>query len=173
MRYLSKAKARLSQAKEQECNTLVAKTLAGMGYLKRLQNNAFRVASAGIWRFVMSMSKVSDAESVEGLQICGFFSASAYWSVWPGQSIGCKFCVTEVVLCSDHFARQLQKRLSASMARSLHCIEPYFVYHVTLALYQGEVKPRPAVSVRPKDNRQYHYTTTPTVLGVLCRDVVL
>ena len=47
----------------------VAKTLAGVGDLKRLRNNAFRVAGVVISRFVMSMFQASDAESVEGLQI--------------------------------------------------------------------------------------------------------
>ena len=65
----------------------VAKTLAGVVDLKRLRNDAFRVAGAMISGFVMSMFEVSDAESVEGLQI---------------------FHVTGVLLCSDHFAWQLQ-----------------------------------------------------------------
>ena len=47
----------------------VAKTWAGVVDLKRLRNNAFRVAGAGISCFVMSMFEASDAESVEGLQI--------------------------------------------------------------------------------------------------------
>ena len=47
----------------------VAKTLAGVVDLKRIRNDAFRVAGAMISRFVMSMFEASDAESVEGLQI--------------------------------------------------------------------------------------------------------
>ena len=47
----------------------VAKTLAGVGDLKRLRNDAFRVAGAMISCFVMSMFEASDAESVEGLPI--------------------------------------------------------------------------------------------------------
>ena len=47
----------------------VAKTLAGVVDLKRLRNDGFRVAGAGISCFVMSMFEGSDAESVEGLQI--------------------------------------------------------------------------------------------------------
>ena len=47
----------------------VAKTLAGVGDLKRVRNDAFRVVGAMISRFVMSMFEGSDAESVEGLQI--------------------------------------------------------------------------------------------------------
>ena len=47
----------------------VAKTLAGVRDLKRLRNDAFRVASAMISCFVMSMFEASDAESVEELQI--------------------------------------------------------------------------------------------------------
>ena len=47
----------------------VAKTLAGVGDLKRLRNDAFRVAGAMISRFVMSTFEASDAETVEGLQI--------------------------------------------------------------------------------------------------------
>ena len=47
----------------------VAKTLAGVVDLKRLRNDAFRVAGAGISCFVMSMFEGSDAESVEVLQI--------------------------------------------------------------------------------------------------------
>ena len=46
----------------------VAKTLAGVVDLKRLRNDAFLVAGAGISCFVMSMFEASDAESVEGLQ---------------------------------------------------------------------------------------------------------
>ena len=45
----------------------VAKTLAGVVQMKRLRNDAFRVAGAGISCFVMSMFEASDAESVEGL----------------------------------------------------------------------------------------------------------
>ena len=47
----------------------VVKTLAGVGDLKKLRNDAFRVAGAMISRFVMSMFEASDAETVEGLQI--------------------------------------------------------------------------------------------------------
>ena len=47
----------------------VAKTLAGVGDLKRLRNDAFRVAGARISCFAMSMVEASDAETVEGLQI--------------------------------------------------------------------------------------------------------
>ena len=51
----------------------LAKTLAGMVDLKRVRNDAFRVASAGISCSVMSMFEASGAESVERLQIscCG------------------------------------------------------------------------------------------------------
>ena len=47
----------------------VAKTLAGVVDLKRLRNNAFRVAGEMISRFVMSIVEALDAETVEGLQI--------------------------------------------------------------------------------------------------------
>ena len=48
----------------------VAKTLAGVVDLKRVRNDGFRVASAGISGFVKSMFAASDAESVvEGLRI--------------------------------------------------------------------------------------------------------
>ena len=47
----------------------VVKTLAGVVDLKKLRNDAFRVAGAGISCFVMSMFGASDAESVERLQI--------------------------------------------------------------------------------------------------------
>ena len=47
----------------------VAQTLAGVVDLKRLGNDAFRVAGARISCFVMSMFEASDAESVGGLQI--------------------------------------------------------------------------------------------------------
>ena len=47
----------------------VAKTLAGVVDLKRLRNDAFRVAGARISCFVMSMFETSDAETVEALQI--------------------------------------------------------------------------------------------------------
>ena len=46
----------------------VAKTLAGVVDLKRLRNDAFRVAGARISCFAMSMFEASDAEFVEGLQ---------------------------------------------------------------------------------------------------------
>ena len=65
----------------------VAKTLAGVVDLKRLRNDAFRVAGARISCFVMSTFEASDAESVKRLQI------SCHGSV----------------LCSDHFAWQLQE----------------------------------------------------------------
>ena len=47
----------------------VAKTLACVVDLKRVRNDVFRVAGAGISCSVMSMFEASDAESVEGLQI--------------------------------------------------------------------------------------------------------
>ena len=47
----------------------VAKTLAGVVDLKRLRNDAFRVAGARISCFAMSMFEAFDAESVEGLQL--------------------------------------------------------------------------------------------------------
>ena len=47
----------------------VAKTLAGVVDLKRLRNDAFRVAGARISCFAMWMFEASDAESAEGLQI--------------------------------------------------------------------------------------------------------
>ena len=46
-----------------------AKTLAGVVDLKRLRNDAFRVAGARFSCFVMSMFEASDAGAVEGLQI--------------------------------------------------------------------------------------------------------
>ena len=58
----------------------VAKTLAGVVDLKRLRNDAFRVAGAGISCFVMSMFEASDAESVEGLQISCHGSVTLQWS---------------------------------------------------------------------------------------------
>ena len=58
----------------------VAKTLAGVVDLKRLRNDAFRVAGAVIWRFVMPMFEASDAESVEGLQISCHGSVTLQWS---------------------------------------------------------------------------------------------
>ena len=57
----------------------VAKTLAGVGDLKRLRNDAFRVASAMISCFVMSMFEASDAESVERLQISCHGSVTLQW----------------------------------------------------------------------------------------------
>ena len=48
----------------------VAKTLAGVVDLKRVPNDAFRVAGISCFVMsVMSMFEASDAESVEGLQI--------------------------------------------------------------------------------------------------------
>ena len=46
----------------------VAKALAGVVDLKRVRNDAFRVAGARISRFVMSMFEALDVESVEWLQ---------------------------------------------------------------------------------------------------------
>ena len=57
----------------------VAKPLAGLVDLKKVRNDSFRVASAGISCSVMSLFDASDAESVEGLQI------SSYGNVtWQG-----------------------------------------------------------------------------------------
>ena len=47
----------------------VAKTLAGVGDLKRLRTDAFRVGRAMISCSVTSQFEASDAETVEGLQI--------------------------------------------------------------------------------------------------------
>ena len=58
----------------------VAKTLAGVGDLKRVWNDAFRVAGAVISRFVMSMFEASVAETVEGLQISCHGSVTLQWS---------------------------------------------------------------------------------------------
>ena len=58
----------------------VAKTLAGVGDLKRLRNDAFRVAGARISCFAMSMVEASDAETVEGLQISCHGSVTLQWS---------------------------------------------------------------------------------------------
>ena len=68
----------------------VAKTLAGAVDLNRLRDDAFRVAGARISCFAMSIFEASDAESVEGLQL------SCHGP-------------TDVLLCSDHFAWQLQE----------------------------------------------------------------
>ena len=65
-----------------------AKTLAGVVDLKRVRNYAFRVAGAGISCSVMSMFEASDVESVEK---------------------GCKFHVTDMLLCRDQFAWPLQE----------------------------------------------------------------
>ena len=64
----------------------VAKTLAGVGD-QRLRNDAFRVAGAKRFR----------ALRCRGLK-------PPTQNPWKG----CKFHVTEVLLCSDHFAWQLQ-----------------------------------------------------------------
>ena len=64
----------------------VAKTLAGVVDCKRGRHDPFRVAGAGISCSVMSLFEASDAESVEGLQIS----------------------CTEMLLCRDHVAWQLQ-----------------------------------------------------------------
>ena len=58
----------------------VAKTLAGVGDLKRLRNDAFRVAGARSSCFAMSMFEASDAESVEGLQLSCHGSVTLQWS---------------------------------------------------------------------------------------------
>ena len=57
----------------------VAKTLAGVVDLKRLGNDAFRVAGARISCFAMSMVEASDAESVEGF--ANFMSRKCYFAV--------------------------------------------------------------------------------------------
>ena len=59
----------LQNARQVQEFVRVAKTLAGVGDLKRLRNDAFRVAGARISCFAMSRFEASDAESVEGLQI--------------------------------------------------------------------------------------------------------
>ena len=58
----------------------VAKTLAGVVDLKRVWNDAFRVAGAGILWFVMSMFEAFDAESVERLQISCHGCVTLQWS---------------------------------------------------------------------------------------------
>ena len=58
----------------------VAKTLAGVVDLKRLRNDAFRVAGARISCFAMSMFEAFDAESVEGLQLSCHGSDILQWS---------------------------------------------------------------------------------------------
>ena len=58
----------------------VVKTLAGVGDLKRLRNDLFRVGGARISCFAMSMFEASDAESVEGLQ----FSCHGSVIISPG-----------------------------------------------------------------------------------------
>ena len=58
----------------------VAKTLAGVVDLKRVRNDAFRVAGAVILRFVMPMFEASDAESVEWLQISCHGGVTLQWS---------------------------------------------------------------------------------------------
>ena len=65
----------------------LAKTLAGVVDLKRLRNDAFRVAGARICAFWYRCLKVPKQNP------------------WKG----CKFPVTEVLFCSDHFAWQLQE----------------------------------------------------------------
>ena len=81
----------VSRGRRRDCDTLqntwqaqefvrVAKTLAGVVDLKRLRNDAFRVAGAVISRFVMSMFEAFDAESVEGLQISSHGSVAWQWS---------------------------------------------------------------------------------------------
>ena len=58
----------------------VAKTLAGVGDLKRVWNDAFRVASTRISCFGKSIFEVCDAETVEGLQISCDGSVILQWS---------------------------------------------------------------------------------------------
>ena len=58
----------------------VAKTLTSVVDLKRLRNDAFRVAGARISRFAMSMFEASDAESVEGLQFSCHGNVTLQWS---------------------------------------------------------------------------------------------
>ena len=58
----------------------VAKTLAGVVDLKKLRNDAFRVAGARISCFAMSMFEAFDAESVEGLQLSCHGSDILQWS---------------------------------------------------------------------------------------------
>ena len=58
----------------------VAKTLAGVGDLKRLRNDAFGVAGARISCFAMLMFEASDAETVEGLEILCHGSVTLQWS---------------------------------------------------------------------------------------------
>ena len=58
----------------------VAKTLAGVVDLKRVWNDGFRVAGAGILWFLMLMFEAFDAETVEGLQISCHGSVTLQWS---------------------------------------------------------------------------------------------
>ena len=56
----------------------VAKTVAGVVDLKRVRNDAFRMAGAMISCFAMSMFEASDAESVEGCYLAGIISRGSY-----------------------------------------------------------------------------------------------
>ena len=58
----------------------VAKTLAGLVDLKRVRNDAFRVAGAGIVWSVMSMFEASDAESVDHGRVANFMSGKCYFA---------------------------------------------------------------------------------------------
>ena len=68
----------------------VAKTLAGVVDLKRVRNDAFRVAGAGISRSVMSMFEASDAESMEWLRISCYGNVTLQGSfAWQLQEFVC------------------------------------------------------------------------------------
>ena len=112
----------VSRGRRRDCDTLqntrqaqefvrVAKTLAGVVDLKRLRNDAFRVAGAVISRFVMSMFEASDAESVEGLQISGHGSVALQWSF--------RVAVTGVRMASAQLFRGRRSTFEASNCKSL------------------------------------------------------
>ena len=93
----------------------VAKTLAGVVDLKRLRNDAFRVAGAKILCFAKSMFEAFDAESVEGLQISCHGSVTSQGSFRVAVS-GLRmprlnFCVAGAVLLKHALKNRYIKRI--------------------------------------------------------------
>ena len=92
----------------------VPKTLAGVVDLKRVRNDAFRVAGGGIPCFVMSMFEASDSESVEGLQ------SLCYGNVILQGSF--RMAVTGVRMTWLNFFRGRRSTFEASALKSLNRI---------------------------------------------------
>ena len=82
-----------------------------------------------------------------------FFFASAFRPVWPGRCIWGLVCVPRPTLFF-FVASAFRPVWPGRCIWGLVCVP-----RPTRTLDQGGVEPRPAVSLRPKGHRQYHYST--------------